>query len=107
MTTGGQFKTVTVAALVALVGMVSEAGAAQCGNTAAGFEAWKRHFAEEARGKGISASTVAALMATNYSTATIAADRGQRSFRLSLEQFLAKRGASTIVARGRALKQTH
>ena len=39
--------------------------------------------------------------------ATIAADRGQRSFRLSLDEFLAKRGASTIVARGRTLKQTH
>ncbi len=107
MTTGDQFKTVTVAALVALVWMASEAGAAQCGNTAAGFEAWKRQFADEARRKGVSTSTVAALMATNYSTATIAADRGQRSFRLSLEQFLAKRGGPAIVARGRTLKQSH
>src|SRR5215212_1890803 len=82
------------------------ADAAQCGSTAAGFESWKRQFAEEARGKGISASSVAALMATNYASATIAADRGQRSFSLSLDQFLAKRGASTIVARGRALKQS-
>ena len=107
MTTGDQFKTVTVAALVALVWMASEAGAAQCGNTAAGFEAWKGQFADEARRKGVSTSTVAALMATNYSTATIAADRGQRSFRLSLEQFLAKRGGPAIVARGRTLKQSH
>jgi len=106
MTTGGQFKTVTIAALVAIVCMASEADAAQCGNTGAGFEAWKRQFADEARGK-VSASSVAALMATNYSTATIAADRGQRSFRLSLDQFLAKRGGPAIVARGRTLKQTH
>src|SRR5215218_11022765 len=107
MTTGGQFKAVTVAALVALVWMASEAGAAQCGSTAAGFEAWKKQFADEARGKSVSASTVAALMATTYSTATIAADRGQRSFRLSLDQFLAKRGGSAILSRGRALKQSH
>ncbi len=106
MTKGGQFKTVTVAALVALVWMASKADAAQCGSTAAGFEAWKKQFADEARGRGVSASTVAALMATNYSTATIAADRGQRSFHLSLDQFLAKRGGSAIVARGRALKQS-
>ena len=33
--------------------------------------------------------------------------RSQRSFGLSLDQFLAKRGASTIVARGRSLKQSH
>jgi membrane-bound lytic murein transglycosylase B len=106
MSYSGQFKAVTVA-FVALVSMVSEAGAAQCGNTAAGFEAWKTQFANEARGRGVSASAVAALMGTNYSTATIAADRGQRSFRLSLDQFLAKRGGGAIVARGRALKQSH
>jgi membrane-bound lytic murein transglycosylase B len=106
MSYSGQFKAVTVA-FVALVWMVSEAGAAQCGNTAAGFEAWKTQFANEARGRGVSASAVAALMGTNYSTATIAADRGQRSFRLSLDQFLAKRGGGAIVARGRALKQSH
>jgi hypothetical protein len=52
----------------------------------------------------VRASSVAALMQTNYAAATIAADRGQRSFGLSLDQFLAKRGASTIVARGRRLK---
>lgn len=106
MSKRGQFKTVTVAAL-ALVWMAGEAGAAQCGSNSAGFEAWKRQFAGEARAKGVSASTVAALMATHYSTATIAADRGQRSFRLSLPQFLAKRGGPVIVARGRTLKQTH
>jgi membrane-bound lytic murein transglycosylase B len=93
----------TLALLACLAG---EADAAQCGSTAAGFEAWKRQFAEEARGKGVSGSTLAALMNANYATATIAADRGQRSFSLSLDQFLAKRGASTIVARGRALKQS-
>src|SRR6266704_6635629 len=81
--------------------------AAQCGNTAAGFETWKRAFAGEARAKGIGASGVAALMGTSYATATIAADRGMKSFKLSLDQFLAKRGAAAIVSRGRTLKQTH
>jgi membrane-bound lytic murein transglycosylase B len=107
MTKRGQFKRVTVVALVALVWMASKADAAQCGSTAAGFEAWKKQFADEARGKGVSASTLAALMATTYSTATIAADRSQGGFRLSLDQFLAKRGGSAIVARGRALKQSN
>ena len=45
-------------------------------------------------------------MATNYAQATINADRGQRSFSLSLEQFLAKRGGPAIVAKGRSLKQS-
>jgi membrane-bound lytic murein transglycosylase B len=78
----------------------------QCGSTATGVEAWNRQFADEARAKGISALAVGALMATSYASATIAADRGQRSFGLSLDQFLAKRGASAIAARGRALKQS-
>jgi membrane-bound lytic murein transglycosylase B len=95
----------SVLAVLACLG-AKGADAAQCGSTAAGFESWKRQFAEEARGKGVSASSVAALMATSYASVTIAADRGQRSFSLSLDQFLAKRGASTIVARGRALKQS-
>ncbi|MGH6843636.1 MAG: lytic murein transglycosylase, partial [Methylocella sp.] len=107
MVKGGQFKTITVAALVTLVWMVGKADAAQCGSTGAGFEAWKQQFANEARGRGVSASTVAALMTTRYSTATIAADRGQRSFHLSLDQFLAKRGGSVIASRGRALKQSN
>jgi membrane-bound lytic murein transglycosylase B len=84
----------------------SHADAAQCGTSAAGFEGWKQQFAGEARAKGVGASAISALMAANYATATIAADRGQRSFSLSLDQFLAKRGAATIVARGRSLKQS-
>ena len=93
-------------AFAIMAGTGGAADAAQCGSSSAGFEAWKREFSEEARGKGIGASAIAALMQTNYASATIAADRGQRSFGLSLDQFLAKRGASTIVARGRALKQS-
>src|SRR6516164_8396832 len=105
MTKGREFGAGTVAAIM-LACLSVKADAAQCGSTPGSFEAWKREFAEEARAKGISSSTIAALMQANYATATIAADRGQRSFGLSLDQFLAKRGASTIVARGRALKQS-
>lgn len=91
--------------VAALVWAAGSAQAAQCGNTAAGFETWKRDFADEAAGRATPAS-LAALMTTSYSTATISADRGQKSFKLSLDQFLAKRGGTTIVARGRALKQS-
>src|SRR3981081_4290874 len=101
----GEFAT-AFTALAVLVCLGAKADAAQCGSTAAGFETWKRQFAEEASGKGISATGVAALMATNYASATIAADRGQRSFSLSLDQFLAKRGGPASVSRGRALEQT-
>ncbi len=93
-------------AMLALMGGSAPAMAATCGSGPGGFEAWKRSFADEARAKGVGASALAALAQTNYASATIAADRGQRSFALSLDQFLAKRGATTIVARGRALKQS-
>ena len=95
-----KFELLTLAVLLALVWSPREASAAQCGSTVAGFETWKRQFAGEAQARGVSATAIAALMTTNYSTATIAADRGQRSFSLSLNQFLAKRGGPTIVARG-------
>jgi membrane-bound lytic murein transglycosylase B len=81
--------------------------AATCGSSAGGFEAWKQQFAGEARAKGVGAAGIAALMSTNYATATIAADRGMKSFKLSLDEFLVKRGAATIVSRGHKLKQTN
>lgn len=92
------------AGLAALLGAGS-AQAATCGNSGGGFEAWKQDFASEAKGRA-SAASLAALMTTSYSTATISADRGQKSFKLSLDQFLAKRGGAAIVSRGRGLKQS-
>src|SRR5262249_38936141 len=106
MIRGRELTTATFALLAVLAGVNSQAGAAQCGSGPGGFEAWKQQFASEARAKGVGASGVSALMGTNYASATIAADRGQRSFSLSLGQFMAKRGAAAIVARGRALKQS-
>src|SRR5690242_16319739 len=85
--------------LAMLAGMSPMAHAATCGSGPGGFEAWKQQFAGEARAKGIGAAGISALMGTNYASATIAADRGQRSFSLSLEAFMAKRGAAAIVSR--------
>src|ERR1700755_487710 len=106
MTQNKKLVTAAFMALGLLACLISRADAAQCGSSAAGFGAWKQEFSGEARAKGISAATIQALMATNYASATIAADRGQRSFNLSLDAFLAKRGAATIVARGRSLKHS-
>jgi hypothetical protein len=43
-----QFRLLTIGLLLALW-LPGEASAAQCGSTAAGFEAWKRQFAGEVR----------------------------------------------------------
>lgn len=98
-------RTLAAAALASLA-LGGGAQAAQCGNTSAGFENWKRQFVQEAAGRASPAS-LQALMTTSYSQPTISADRGQRGFRLSLEQFMAKRGGPAIASRGRALKRQH
>jgi lytic murein transglycosylase len=93
------------AALAATVFMPAMASAAQCGNTAAGFDAWVEDFKAEAAANGISGSVLNKAFANvNYNKSTIRADRGQKSFKLSLDQFLQKRGGPTIVSRGKKMK---
>ena len=92
--------------LAMLASLSPHAHAAQCGSSAAGFEGWKQAFSGEARAKGVGAAGISALMGTTYASATINADRSLHSFKLSLDQFLAKRGAPAIVARGRSLKRS-
>jgi membrane-bound lytic murein transglycosylase B len=106
MTKGSKWATAMLAAL-AIASVGAKANAAQCGNGPGGFAAWKQQFAEEARAKGVGQTAIGALMQTNYASATIAADRSLHSFKLSLDQFMVKRGSAAIVARGRAMKQSH
>jgi len=94
-----------VAALLGLLGGPAEA--APCGNSSAGFEAWKRVFAGEAQSNGVGPKAISALMGTTYSVGTIRADRGQKSFKLSLDQFMAKRGGPAIAAQGRGRKSAN
>jgi lytic murein transglycosylase len=93
-----------VAAALAFGLGVSGASAASCGNNASGFEAWKKEFRGEAAARGIGRKGLSALEGTRYASKTISADRNQKSFRLSLEQFMQRRGAATIVSKGRRLK---
>ena len=90
--------------VVSAVLLASAAQAASCSSTGGKFEAWKKEFAAEAKANGIKAKGLAALASSSYSTGTIKADRGQHSFKLSLDQFMAKRGAAAIVSRGKKLK---
>ncbi len=80
----------------------SPALAAPCSSTGGGYDAWKPQMAAEAQAEGVGARGIAALMQTRYSTATISADRNQKSFKHTLSKFLQVRGADTIVKQGRA-----
>ncbi|MBB5576927.1 MULTISPECIES: lytic murein transglycosylase [Rhizobium] len=84
------------------------ANAAACGNTSAGFENWVQQFKQEAQAQGVSASVLDRAFANvHYNQPTIRADRGQKSFKLSFEDFMRKRGGQTIITRGKAMKQAN
>ena len=97
-------RTAIFGAFVSLTLLASPALAAKCGKTGAGFEAWKKSFAAEARENGINGKAISALMGTSYATNTIRADRNQKSFKYTLAKFMAVRGADTIVAQGKKQK---
>ncbi|MCW2316639.1 Membrane-bound lytic murein transglycosylase B [Rhodoblastus acidophilus] len=90
----------------ALLTLGQAAQAAECGNSAGGFDAWKANFAREV-GSKFSPRAVNALMSTSYAQATINADRGQHSFKLSLSAFCQKRGCAVIAQRGKKLKHQY
>lgn len=92
--------------IAALTFAAGDAQAAQCGNNSSGFENWKQQFAQEARGR-VSPTAISALMGATYARATISADRGQHGFKLTLEQFMAKRGGAAIISRGKSLKKSN
>jgi len=101
----GKLKFMTAGLVLLAIG-TSPAFAGQCGNDAAGFPAWVEAFKQEAVAKGVSQRTVQeALAGVSYATKTISLDRNQKSFKLSYEQFMQKRGASTIISKGRTLKK--
>ncbi len=94
-----------VLSALALLCSTSLAPAATCGNSPGGFEAWKRQFAEEARGQ-VGERAMSALNGMRYSARTINSDHGKHGFNVTLETFLVKRGGTTVVARGRSLKNS-
>jgi membrane-bound lytic murein transglycosylase B len=91
-------------ALPFCLALAAPALAAPCGNTSAGFNAWKADFAKQARKAGVKKPGLQALADAQYATRTIAADRNQKSFKYSLEKFMQVRGSATIVAQGRKRK---
>lgn len=93
-------KSISLSVVVSAV-LAVPAIAAQCGNNAGGFDAWKTAFAAEAQRAGVKQRGLDALASAQYATSTIHADRNQKSFKYSLEKFLQVRGADTIVSQGR------
>jgi lytic murein transglycosylase len=84
------------------------AHAAPCGNGPGGFSTWLEQTKRQAIAEGISPGTVAsALGGVTYDPKVIRLDRSQRSFKLSFEQFYARRVSSSLIARGRRYMAQH
>jgi len=98
-------------AMLALLGMTAAvpARAAQCGNDAAGFQAWLADFKQEAVGEGISPAVVAsALGGVTYNATVIRLDRTQhRTFGGTFEQFAAGRVTAGRINKGKALMRSY
>ena len=96
------------AALMVTASFADPAFAAKCGNNSAGFQAWVQEFKAEAAKNGIKPSVLDNVFSNvHYNVPTIRADRGQHSFKLSLDAFMKKRGSAGIVSRGRAMLKSN
>ncbi|MFD1701468.1 lytic transglycosylase domain-containing protein [Methylopila henanensis] len=82
----------------------SAASAAPCGgNNGEGFDAWVQNFQAEAISRGISPRVAsAALSGVSYDRRLIAYDRTQRPFKLTFEQFVAKRAPASLISQARS-----
>lgn len=84
------------------------AAAKSCGNDGAGFNAWLEGFRARAAGQGISAGTLSkALGGIGYDRNVIRLDRNQKSFKLSFNQFYARRVSPQLINRGRQMLSKH
>ena len=92
----------------AALGLGPATALADCGNDGGGFAGWLEHFKAKAAGQGISKATLAsALGDVSYDRTVIHYDRNQKSFKLTFEQFYARRVGSALIRRGQSLMRTH
>ena len=91
-------------AILAVALAPATAAAEGCGNGAGGFDQWLSAYKARAVGQGVSGRTVAsALSNISYDRKVIGLDRGQRSFKLSFEQFYARRVSTSMIRRGQRI----
>ena len=82
--------------------------ASDCGDDAAGFGAWLQRFKARAAAQGIAPAAISSgLAGVSYDANVIRLDRSQRSFKLSFEEFYARRVGAGLIRRGQNLMRTH
>jgi lytic murein transglycosylase len=81
---------------------------AACGNDGTGFSSWLQTFKGRAAAAGIRQGAIErGLAGLTYDANVVRLDRSQRSFKLSFEQFYARRVSPSLLARGRQNMKTH
>jgi lytic murein transglycosylase len=105
--TGCRAKPALLAALLA-VAAPATAMAQACGNTSAGFGSWLTQFKSRAAAQGVSPSALeSTLRGITYDPTVVRLDRNQKSFKLSFEQFYARRVSNALIRRGAGLMRAH
>ncbi|MEQ1651538.1 MAG: lytic murein transglycosylase [Hyphomicrobium sp.] len=98
---------VMVAALLAAA-VVAPASAKSCGNDGAGFQGWLEAFKGRAASQGMSNGTISKTLGSiAYDRNVIRLDRSQKSFKLSFNQFYARRVSPQLISRGRSMMSKH
>lgn len=97
-------RTVIAAGVLALGLGAAPALAQSCGNDGSGFQPWLASFKETASSAGISQGTIQnALGSVSYNSEVIRLDRNQKSFRLSLDEFMERRAPASFVKKGQGI----
>jgi len=97
------FGCLALAAVLALP-LTTTSRAQSCGNGSEGFDRWIAAYKARVQGQGISAGTLQrALAGVDYNRRVISLDRGQKSFKLSFEQFYARRVSGSMIRRGHGI----
>lgn len=92
-----------LAALLLAAGIGPAAGQA-CGSGPDGFDRWLAAYKGRAQAQGISAGGMQrGLAGIEYDRRVIGLDRGQRSFKLSFEDFYARRVSQSMIKRGQSI----
>jgi lytic murein transglycosylase len=93
---------------VLLIAALSAPAAAQCGNDGSGFDTWLAGFKRTAAAQGVSQQSIASgLAGVSYDPTVVRLDRSQKSFKLTFEEFYARRVGAGLMKRGQALMRTH
>jgi lytic murein transglycosylase len=99
---------VGIAALLIAIASGAPAHAASCGKGPGGVGGWLAGFKKQAAAAGISQRAIAqGLDGVTYDSRIIHFDRNQKSFKLSFEQFYARRVGSALVGRARSRMKSH